>query len=124
MSNYPNYPPNPPPVVVQNYSNVPNPPQNSTWAIISLIAGIFGFIGWGIGTIIAIIAGHIAKSEIRNSMGRLTGGGMATVGLILGYLQVVIMLIGCCIWILSMLGLFALPLCSVPFLSGISGFAP
>jgi Domain of unknown function (DUF4190) len=37
----------------------------------------------------AIILGHISRSEIRKSNGRLQGAGMALTGLILGYLVVV-----------------------------------
>lgn len=39
--------------------------------------------------IIAIVLGHLALSDIRNSAGRLTGRGMAVAGLVLGYLGVV-----------------------------------
>jgi hypothetical protein len=49
--------------------------------------------GWTVlpflGSIVAIITGHMAKGEISRSGGTVTGGGMATFGLILGYLAVV-----------------------------------
>jgi len=38
--------------------------------------------------IAAIILGHISRSEIRKSSGRLTGSGMALAGLVFGYLGV------------------------------------
>ncbi len=76
----------------QPYMQVPVPtvmPHNSTTAIISLVAGI---AGWTIlpflGAIAAIITGHMAKSEIKKSMGMITGNGMATAGLVLGYLNI------------------------------------
>lgn len=58
-------------------------PTPSVLAIISLIAGILGLIFFG--SLIAVICGHIARSNIRNSNGALTGDGMALAGLILGY---------------------------------------
>jgi hypothetical protein len=38
--------------------------------------------------ILAIVFGHIARSQIRKSAGRQKGAGMALAGLILGYLWV------------------------------------
>ena len=65
-------------------------------AIVSLIMGI---LGWTllptIGSIIAVITGHIAKGEIKNSGGTLEGNGMATTGLILGYLALAISACAC-----------------------------
>jgi hypothetical protein len=78
------------------------PKPNSTMAIISLIAGI---TGWTIlplfGSLVAVITGHLAKSEIKKSMGTLGGSGMATAGLVLGYL---ILALGLCICVISGLG--------------------
>ncbi|MBC6942017.1 MAG: DUF4190 domain-containing protein [Xanthomonadales bacterium] len=71
--------------------NVPAPaPQTSTLAIISLI---FGIVCWFvlpfIGALVAIICGHLARSEIRNAApGTLEGSGMALAGLILGWVQI------------------------------------
>ena len=39
-----------------------------------------------VGSILAVIFGHVALSQIKRSMGALTGRGMAIAGLILGYL--------------------------------------
>lgn len=95
-----------------DYSQPPQqsyPPaaQTSVMAIVSLVSGI---IGWtilpGLGSIVAIIMGHIAKGEIRNSSGRLSGDGMATAGLILGYSSIALGLCALCIFvILPLLGL-------------------
>jgi type IV pilus assembly protein PilA len=60
------------------------PATTSTKAIISLIFGILFFL-FPL-PIVAVIFGHLALSEIRKSGGRLTGQGMATAGLILGYI--------------------------------------
>jgi len=65
-------------------------PQASTTAVISLVTGIAAYVVLPvIGAIIAIIAGHMARKEIRESQGRLTGDGMALAGLILGYIHLV-----------------------------------
>ena len=80
--------------------------QNSTLAIVSLVLGIVGWVILPIvGAIGAIITGHLAKKEIRESAGRLIGDGLATAGLVLGYLQVVFIAIPVCIIvILALLG--------------------
>ena len=53
-------------------------------AIGSLVCGVF-FIFLP-AAVAAIILGHISRSEIRRSAGRLRGSGMALAGLILGYM--------------------------------------
>ena len=67
----------------------PSGPRTSTMALVSLIGGI---TGWTIlpflGAIVAIITGHMAKSEIKKSSGMLTGDGLATAGLIMGYVNI------------------------------------
>ncbi len=64
-------------------------PQNSTMAIVSLVSGIASWIILPfIGAIVAVITGHMAKNEIKKSMGTLGGNGMATAGLVLGYLNI------------------------------------
>lgn len=81
-------------------SNVPGPnvpaarpylgePQTDGKAVGSFICGICSLIGmWLLAGIPAIVLGHLAKSSIRQSMGRLKGDGMATAGLVMGYLSV------------------------------------
>ena len=66
--------------------------KTSGKAIASLILSIVWI--YGIGSILAIIFGHIARSEIKNSDGRLTGGGLALAGLIIGYLALGIVVVG------------------------------
>lgn len=61
-------------------------------AIASLVCGIFTFFLPA--SIAAIILGHISLSEIRKSAGRIGGRGLATTGLVLGYLGLVIISIG------------------------------
>lgn len=80
--------------------------QTSTLAIISLIAGI---LGWSLlpflGSIGAIITGHMARAEIRREPQRLDGDGFAVAGLILGWLSVVLWIIGILVFVLFFGGL-------------------
>jgi len=65
-------------------------PITSTLAIVSMV---FGILGWCIlpfvGALIAVICGHLARSEIRRAPmdARMEGDGMAIAGLVLGYVQ-------------------------------------
>ncbi|MCX6037263.1 MAG: DUF4190 domain-containing protein [Chloroflexi bacterium] len=95
----------------QPYAQFPPATRTSTMAIISLIAGILGFVQIlpGIGPVAAVIAGHIAKSEIKKSRGMVTGNGMATTGLILGYVMIALGLCLTCIFVLAFAGLITLP---------------
>lgn len=95
----------------QPYAQFPPATRTSTMAIISLIAGILGFVQIlpGIGPVAAVIAGHIAKSEIKKSGGMVTGNGMATTGLILGYVMIALGLCLTCIFVLAFAGLITLP---------------
>jgi hypothetical protein len=72
----------------QNYSPLPPAPTTSTLAIISLISGIVSwFLIPFIAAVAAVITGHMAKNEIKKSTGTIGGNGLATAGLVLGYLQ-------------------------------------
>lgn len=67
----------------------PSIPRKSGLAIASLICGILSLLGFLIFTgIPAVICGHIAKSRIKKSSGAITGSGMATAGLVTGYLSI------------------------------------
>jgi type II secretory pathway pseudopilin PulG len=62
--------------------------QTDGKATASLILGILSLFCFSVLTgIPAIILGHISKANIRRSMGRLKGDGMATAGLIMGYIS-------------------------------------
>ena len=102
----------------QNYSS--SPPQTSNLALISLIAGILGItILPFIGSVVAVFTGHMARKEIAESGGTLTGDGMALAGLILGYFVIVSSVLGVCVvGALLALGV-SLPLCLVPFANDI-----
>jgi hypothetical protein len=91
-------------------------PQNSSLAIISLISGIVSYFFLPLlGAIAAVITGNMAKKEIRESAGRLTGEGMATAGLILGWVNIGLSLVGLCLGLMVVLGVISLPFCLIPF---------
>ena len=72
------------------YAAVYAPPTNSM-ALTSMILGLLGLLGFSILTSIpAIVCGHIARRQIRNSPTMQSGDGMATAGLITGYLVTVL----------------------------------
>jgi type IV pilus assembly protein PilA len=64
----------------------PNQVRTSDKAIASFICGILFFILPA--AIAAVVLGHMSISEIGRSAGRIRGKGMATAGLVLGYLGV------------------------------------
>ena len=67
---------------------------NSGWAIASLILGICGFTCIPlIGSVLAIVFGFLAKSEIKKGSGRLKGSGLATAGIVLGMILIAVMVI-------------------------------
>ena len=65
------------------------PPRSSALAIASLVLGIAGtaFCLGPLGGIPGVICGHLALSRIKRSGGALTGVGLATAGLITGYIS-------------------------------------
>jgi hypothetical protein len=68
----------------------------STLAVVSLV---FGILTWlmlpFVGALVAIICGHLARSEIRRAEpGHLDGNGMAIAGLLLGYLHLAMVMLG------------------------------
>ena len=94
MSDYPNQPIQTPPAK-----------PNSNMAVASLVLGILGWtVAPGLASIAAVITGHLAKNEIRESNGELSGDGMATAGLIMGYASIVIVLC-VCLFLAGMLAL-------------------
>jgi type IV pilus assembly protein PilA len=64
-------------------------PQTDGKATGSLILGILSLVCFSFfAGIPAVILGHISRKNIRQSMGRLKGDGMALAGLIMGYISI------------------------------------
>lgn len=110
--------------VTPEYSYPTPPPsgtRTSSMAIISLISGIAAWLGiFGLGGLLAVIFGYMAKSEIRKTRGILTGEGLATAGLVLGYANIAVTVIGACLFLLFFLGVLGTPLLCIPFLNEIN----
>lgn len=65
--------------------------RTSDKALASMILGLCVFVAGFLAGLPAVILGHMAKTEIRKSNGRLRGDGMALTGLILGYLSLALL---------------------------------
>jgi len=83
-------------------------PQTNVKALLALIAGI---LGWTLlpvlGSVGAIVLGHMARGEIRRSAGQQVGDGFAVAGLVLGWLSVLFWLLGVILAVVFFGGLLA-----------------
>ena len=83
----------------------------STLAIVSLVSAILGFTFVPIiGTIVALITGYMARSETRSIPARASGDGLATAGIIMGWVQVALAVVTVCCaiaYFVFVLGFFA-----------------
>jgi len=94
----PNYgggpPPYPPPAVAPGTAPATwpggpygyAPPHTNGLAIASLVLGLTGWLLCGVGSVLAIVLGFVSRDQIKRSWGRETGSGMATAGIILGFI--------------------------------------
>src|SRR5256714_12539074 len=75
---------------------LPEPvPRTAPTAIWSLVLAVLSFTcGWLFTAIPAVICGHIARAKIRKSGGALGRRGIATGGLVLGYIALVLGIMG------------------------------
>ena len=64
------------------------PTKRSGFAVASLVMGI-AFM-YGLTSILALVFGYRARREIEAANGRLAGDGMATAGIVLGYIGIVL----------------------------------
>lgn len=97
----------------QNFSSQPNYGylRTSTMAIVSLIAGILGFVAFPVfASIVAIWAGYAARKETRSVPPKASGDGLATAGIVMGWIQIALAILGlCCLlaYFVFILGLFS-----------------
>jgi hypothetical protein len=69
-------------------------PQNDDKAVISLVLGILSLVSFSIlAGIPAIILGNASRERIRASSGQLTGEGLATAGVVMGWISVALALV-------------------------------
>ena len=79
-----------------NYNVLPT----STMATVSLIAGILGFMGLPIiGSIVAIWTGYSARKDTRSVPPRASGDGMATAGIVMGWIQIGLVAVAICCFV-------------------------
>ena len=73
---------------------------SSTLATISMIAGILGFFFLPlIASVVAIWTGYEARKETRSVPPRASGDGMATAGIVMGWIQIGLAVVGICCFI-------------------------
>ena len=91
-----------PPPGYQPYGGPMNmAPKTSGKAIAALVCGLVGILCFGIILgVVALVLGLSAKKEIESSGGQLTGGGMATAGIVLG-------VIGIAFWVIYIFAVVA-----------------
>jgi hypothetical protein len=89
-----------PPEEIADAATDPSPPgqpaaaysQANALAIASVLAAVLWFAGFG--AVLALVFGYRARSQIRNSAGSQTGSGLATAGIILGWIGIAIVIAG------------------------------
>ena len=80
-----------------NPQNVNNLLPSSNLALVSLIAGILGFTFFPlVASIFAVWAGYEARKETRSVPPRASGDGMATAGIIMGWIQIGLAVVSIC----------------------------
>jgi Domain of unknown function (DUF4190) len=83
---YAQYPPSYPPSGYQTAST-------NGLAIASFILGLVGWMACGVGSVVAIVLGFVARSQIRGSHGRQGGDGLALAGIILGFIAIALVVV-------------------------------
>jgi Domain of unknown function (DUF4190) len=78
------YAPYPPPYAPSGYQS----PSTNGLAIASLILGLVGWMACGVGSLVAVVLGFVARGQIRASQGRQGGDGLALAGIILGFVAI------------------------------------
>jgi hypothetical protein len=79
----------------------PNVPRSNGKAVASLVLGIVGiFVCPIIASVLAIIFGYSARTEIAASRGTQSGDSNAVAGIILGCVGLVLYAVGIIIWIM------------------------
>lgn len=90
-----------------------NRPTN-TMAIVSLVAGILSWVFFPvIAAIVGVVTGHMARSEIKASMGAQSGDGLAIAGLILSYINLATSCLSLLLVLLLFGGMFGLSACAI-----------
>jgi hypothetical protein len=81
-------------------TDVWTPPTTNPMAIGSLVLSLI-WLG-GLGSVGAVVLGHMAKREIAGSQGRQSGANLATAGLVIGYIGLALMAIYLLIYVAAL----------------------
>jgi len=75
--------------------------QNNSLAVVSFILGLLGLVGLLplIGSLFAIVLGHMARRQIAADPSQ-DGDGLALTGLVVGYIGLVLACSGLLVWLL------------------------
>ena len=69
----------------------------SPLALVSLVSALLGFTFVPVaGGIVAIVTGYLARNETRAVPPRASGDGMATAGIVMGWIQIGLLVVGIC----------------------------
>ena len=106
MTDQPTIPPAPPIAPAPAYVQART---TNALAIVSLISGILGWtvVPW-LGSIVAVITGHMARAELRRNPDTQEGDGFAVGGLVLGWSMLALTVLGVLVAILLFGGVLAL----------------
>ena len=63
-------------------------PTTNGFAVASLVLSLVGWLPCGIGSVLAIVFGFIAREQIKRNPGREHGSGMATAGIVIGFVAI------------------------------------
>ena len=81
-------------------------------SVLAIVSRVFGLLGWTllplVGSLVAVITGHLARAEVRRAPGAVDGDGLAIAGLVLGYSMMALAIIGVLAAVLFFGGLVAL----------------
>ena len=68
-------------------------PKTNGLAVAALVSSFFFWL-YGVGAVLAIVFGFIARSQIKRSQGTQRGEGMALAGIIIGFVGIAIAIVG------------------------------
>jgi hypothetical protein len=82
--------------------------QTSTLAVVSLVSALCGWtvLPW-LGSLVAVITGHMARAEIRRNPETMEGDGMAVAGLVMGWAMIGLSVLAVLVIVLFFGGLLA-----------------
>jgi hypothetical protein len=100
--------------------SIPTTAPTSSLAVISLIAGLGGFTLFPfVGSLVAVVTGYFGRREIQASGGALQGDGLATAGMVLGWIGLGLSALGFCL----VGSVFAISLCLGLFATTVDQFS-